>query len=131
MNEEDLRMASKPRFGFVLEYVDDVASAKPFYVDVLGLKVDRESPEFVQFSDPGGVNLAIASDDSLSGTRDPEVYWVVDDATAAFASVSKAAEVTLPPKQMPFGTVFGIKDPAGQTQYMVEFAQSRPSKPVG
>lgn len=124
-------MASKPRFGFVLEYVDDVAAAKPFYVDVLGLKVDRESPEFIQFSDPAGVNLAIASDESLRGNREPEVYWVVDDATAAFDDLSKTAEVTLPPKQMPFGTVFGIKDPAGQTQYMVEFARNRPSKPVG
>jgi catechol 2,3-dioxygenase-like lactoylglutathione lyase family enzyme len=124
-------MATKPRFGFVLEYVDDVASAKPFYVDVLGLTVDRESPEFIQFRDPAGVNFAIASDESLSGGRDPEVYWVVDDAAAVFAGLPETADVSLPPKEMPFGTVFGVKDPAGETQYFVEFARERPSKPVG
>jgi hypothetical protein len=52
--------------------VDDVVSSRSFSVDVLGLNVDRESAEVVQFSDPAGVNAAIASDASLSGTGDPE-----------------------------------------------------------
>jgi catechol 2,3-dioxygenase-like lactoylglutathione lyase family enzyme len=124
-------MANKSRFGFVLEYVDDVAAAKPFYVDVMGLKVDRESPEFVQFSDPAGVNFAIASDESLSGTREPEVYWVVDDAAAAHQALPKSAEVSHPLEQKPFGTVFGVKDPAGETQFFVQFARQRPSTPAG
>ena len=34
-------------------------------------------------------------------------------------------------RQQPFGQVFGIKDPAGQTQFIVEFARDRPSKAVG
>lgn len=120
-------MASKPRFGFVLEYVDDVAAAKAFYVDVLGLRVERESPDFIQFADPAGVNFAIASDESLSGTRDLEVYWIVDDAAAARRDLPESAEISHPLAQMPFGTVFGVRDPAGQTQYVVEFARERPS----
>jgi predicted enzyme related to lactoylglutathione lyase len=124
-------MASKPRFGFVLEYVDDVASAKPFYVDVMGLKVERESPEFIQFSDPAGVNFAIASDESLGGTREPEVYWVVDDAAAAHQALPASAKVSHPLEQKPFGTVFGVQDPAGETQFFIEFARTRPSQPVG
>jgi catechol 2,3-dioxygenase-like lactoylglutathione lyase family enzyme len=123
-------MSSKARFGFVLEYVDDVAAAKPFYTDVLGLQVERESPEFVQFSDPAGVNFAIASDASLSGTREPEVYWVVDDAAAAQQALPKSAEISHPLEQKPFGKVFGVKDPAGETQFFVEFARQRPSKQV-
>src|SRR5689334_23051546 len=75
-------VANQPRFGFVVEYVDDVVSAKSFYTDVLGLTIDRESPNFIQFSDPAGVHHAIASDESLSGGSDPEMYWVVDDAAA-------------------------------------------------
>jgi hypothetical protein len=31
---------------------------------------------------------------------------------------------------VPFGTVFGIKDPDGQTRYLVEFAKQRPSQSV-
>ena len=118
-------MSNKPKFGFVLEYVTDIEAAKRFYVEVLGLEVERYHPVFVQFN-----HFAIASDASMSGNRDPEVYWLVDDVEAAFNDISQKAEVILPLKQMPFGKVFGIKDPAGQPLYLLEFAQNRPSQPV-
>lgn len=124
-------MANQPRFGFVVEYVDDVATAKSFYTDVLGLEVDRESPNFIQFTDPAGVSHAIASDESLLGGRDPEMYWVVDDASALFDRLAKSSQVSFPLTTKPFGTVFGLKDPAGQTQFFIEFARERPSQPVG
>ncbi len=113
------------KFGFVLEYVTDIEAAKQFYVDVLGLKIERYHPTYIQFS-----NFAIATDASMSGTREPEVYWLVDDAQAAFDDLSKKAKVIVPLKQMPFGKVFGIQDPAGQPLYLLEFAQNRPSQPV-
>ena len=118
-------MNSKAKFGFVLEYVTDIEAARRFYVDVLGLEVERISPAFIQFN-----NFAIASDESMSGTRDSEVYWLVDNAEAAFKDYSQKAEITVPLKQMPFGKVFGIKDPAGQPQYLIEFARDRPSQPA-
>ena len=118
-------MTNKSKFGFVLEYVTDMEAAKRFYVEVLGLEVERSSPTFVQFN-----NFAIASDESMSSTRERELYWVVVDAEAACHDFSQKAEVILPLKQMPFGRVFGIKDPAGQPLYLVEFAQNRPSQPV-
>jgi predicted enzyme related to lactoylglutathione lyase len=123
-------VANQPRFGFVVEYVDDVATAKSFYTDVLGLTIDRESPEFIQFVDPAGVNHAIASDQSLLGGRDPEMYWVVDDATALFDRLASKADVSFPLTTKPFGTVFGLKDPAGQTQFFIEFVRERPSQAV-
>jgi predicted enzyme related to lactoylglutathione lyase len=118
-------MSQKPKFGFVLEYVTDIEAARRFYVDVLGLEVERYHPTYVQFS-----NFAIASDASMSGTREPEVYWLVDDAEAAYRELSGQAEVVVPLKQMPFGRVFGIKDPAGQPLYLLEFARDRPSQVV-
>jgi predicted enzyme related to lactoylglutathione lyase len=118
-------MSNQPKFGFILEYVTDIEAAKRFYTEVLGLEVERSSPTFIQFN-----NFAIASDESMSSTRDRELYWVVDDAEAAFNDFSRKAEVVLPLKQMPFGRVFGIKDPAGQPLYLVEFARNRPSQPV-
>jgi len=119
-------MKSKPVFGFFLEYVPDVEAAKRFYMDVFGLEVERTSPVFVQFE-----HFAIASDESMSGTREPEVYWLVEDAEASFREFSQKAEIAIPLKQMPFGKVFGIKDPEGQVQYLIEFAQDRPSQAVG
>ncbi len=119
-------MSDLPEFGFILEYVTDIEAAQRFYVDILGLKVERYHPVFVQFNN----HFAIASDQSLSGNREPEVYWLVEDAEAAFKGFSIKAEITFPLKQMPFGKVFGIKDPAGRPLFLLEFAQDRPSQPV-
>jgi predicted enzyme related to lactoylglutathione lyase len=123
-------MTSKARFVFALEYVADVGAAKRFYVDVLGLDVERDSPTFVQFKDQAGRNYAIATDAPVGGRRELELYWLVDDAEAAFAELSRKAEVSLPLKQLPFGKVFGVKDPDGQPQYLLELAQNRPSRAV-
>ncbi len=118
-------MTDKPKFGFVLEYVTDIETAKRFYVDVLGLEVERYHPTFVQFD-----HFAIASDESMSGSREPERYWLVEDIEAAYKALAQKAEVTLPLKQMPFGKVFGVKDLSGRPCYLLEFAQNRPSQPV-
>jgi predicted enzyme related to lactoylglutathione lyase len=118
-------MSHKAKFAFVLEYVTDIEAVRRFYVEVLGLEVERYSPTFIQFN-----NFAIASDESMSSTRDPEVYWVVEDAEAAFKEYAQKGEISMPLKPMPFGKVFGIKDPAGQPQYLIEFAKVRPSQPA-
>jgi catechol 2,3-dioxygenase-like lactoylglutathione lyase family enzyme len=115
--------SNKPQFGFVLEYVPDIEAAKRFYVEVLGLEVERYHPTFVQFK-----NFAIASDESMGGRGEPELYWLVTDAEAAFNDLSQKAEVSLPLKQMPFGKVFGTKDPTGRPRYLLELAQDRPSQ---
>ena len=78
--------------------------------------------------DQAGANFAIASDESMGGRCGLELYWLVDDAEAAFSDLSQEAEVSLPLKEMPFGKVFGIKDPAGQLNYLIELAQDRPSR---
>lgn len=121
-------MTTKPRFGFALEYVSDIGAAQRFYVEVLGLEVERYHPTFVQFKDQAGASYAVASDESMGGRGNLELYWLVDDAEAAFSEITQKAEVSLPLKQLPFGKVFGIKDPAGQPQYLLEFAQNRPSR---
>ena len=124
-------MPVNPLFAFVLEYVTDIEAAKRFYVEVLGLQVEREAPVFVQLKDRNGARYAIASDQSMSGERAPELYWLVEDVEAAFAELSQTAEICMPLKQEAFGRVFGVKDPAGQPQYLLEFAASRPSREVG
>lgn len=124
-------MESSLTFAFALEYVADVAAAKRFYVDVLGFEVERESPAFVQLRDRSGVGFALAGDEPVGGERALiELYWATDDADAAFAALSRAADVRLPLTQFPFGRVFAIADPDGHPRYVVEFARSRPSQPV-
>jgi len=117
-------MSGSPRFGFAVQYVSDIAAARRFYVEVLGLAVERTHPTFIQFA-----SFAIASDESMTGSRETELYWLVDDAAAAFRRLSTTAEVSLPLTQKPFGKVFGIKDPSGHPCYLLELARDRPSKP--
>jgi catechol 2,3-dioxygenase-like lactoylglutathione lyase family enzyme len=119
-------MKERPRFGFAIEYVDDIQAATRFYTDVLGLKVEREHESFVQFD-----HFAIATDEALGGSRELELYWLVDDAEAARAALSKNCEVTKEVTQMPFGKVFGVRGPTGQPRFLLELAARRPSKSVG
>ena len=123
---------SKAHFAFALEYVPNIDAATRFFVDVLGLEVDRAAPTFVQFKAANGASYAIASDEPMDGTGNgaPELWWVVENAEAAFSEMSRTAEVSMPLRQMPFGTCFGIKDPTGQVHYLLEFARQRPSEPV-
>jgi catechol 2,3-dioxygenase-like lactoylglutathione lyase family enzyme len=113
------------RFGFVVAYVDDIESTKRFYTDVLGLKVEREAPNFVQFD-----RFGLANDASMDGRRQLEVYWLVDDAEAELEQLRKRAPICMELKKLPFGKVFGVSDPSGQPRYLLELARERPSRPL-
>ena len=123
-------MSTNPRFAFALEYVSDIKAVRQFYIDVLGLEVERDAPVFVQFKDSSGARYAIASDEARGERSDLELYWSVDDAEAAYADLSQKADISTPLTQMPFGKVFSLLDPAGQPRYLIEFAQNRPSQPA-
>lgn len=118
-------MNSQPRFGFVVEYVKDIQTSQRFYEDVMGLQAERVHPTYVQFD-----HFAIASDAPMAGGGAREIYWLVPDAESAFRSLSAATEIVLPLERKPFGLVFGIRDPDGQPQYLLELAANRPSRPT-
>ncbi len=118
-------MKNKPKFGFVVEYVKDIAAARNFYVEILGLEVQREHPTFVQFE-----GFALAADQPMGGEVDQELFWLVDDAASAFNDLSQKTEIILALKEVPFGKVFGIRDLDGRPRYLLEFARNRPSQPV-
>jgi catechol 2,3-dioxygenase-like lactoylglutathione lyase family enzyme len=116
-------MSNTPRFGFIVEYVKDIEAAKRFYVDVMGLQIQRFHPTFVQFE-----TFAIASDAPMGGEAEQELYWLVDDAQTAFNDLSSKAEISLSLQQVPFGKVFGIRDQDGRPRYILELARDRPSQ---
>ncbi|HEY2365206.1 MAG TPA: hypothetical protein VGH87_02430, partial [Polyangiaceae bacterium] len=97
-----------------------------FHVDVLGLRVEREAPNFVQFE-----HFALAADERLSAGKDAEIYWLVDDAEAALRDV-REKNGTIDPAFVtkPFGKVFGVRDPDGGTRLLLELARNRPSEAV-
>jgi catechol 2,3-dioxygenase-like lactoylglutathione lyase family enzyme len=118
-------MNDHPQFGFVVQYVKDIEAAKRFFEDVLGLRAERVHPTYVQFE-----HFAIASDQPIDPGAAREIYWLVPDAQRAFAAISASAEIVLPFRQKPFGTVFGVKDPDGHPHYLLQFATDRPSRPA-
>jgi catechol 2,3-dioxygenase-like lactoylglutathione lyase family enzyme len=116
-------MNPAPRFGFVVAYVDDIVAAKHFYADALGLKVEREAATFVQFD-----HFALATDESMDGRRNLELYWLVSDAEAASAELGSTMPLSMSLRTLPFGKVFGVLDPMGQPRYFLELAATRPSR---
>lgn len=121
-------MASNRRFAFALEYVSDIPAAKRFYVDVLGLEIDREAPNFVQFKDQAGAFFAVASDEAMGDRNEMELYWLVDDIEAAQRELSGKTTISMPLRELPFGKVVGVTDPAGRGRYLLQWAAQRPSQ---
>lgn len=122
--------SGRPELGIVIEYVTDVEAATRFYVDVLGLEVERQHPAFVQFRETAGTRFAIASDEPLAGGGERELYWIVDDAEAEYERLKDRVEIVRPIAQMPFGKVFGVNGPAGKPQFLLQLAPERPSEAV-
>lgn len=115
-------MATNLRFGFAVANVEDIAKAKTFYTEVLGLKVQREAPNYIQFE-----NFAVASDNP--GAKSPvELYWLVDDAEAAHRDIAGRGAACSEIEAKPFGKVFTAKDPDGAERYILQFSATRPSK---
>ena len=118
-------MIGKPKFGFIVEYVKDIEIAKSFYVETIGLTIEREHPTYVQFD-----TFAIATDEPMGGEAKQEIYWLVDDANNAFNSLSQKADICLSIQEVPFGKVFGVRDPDGYPCYILELASHRPSQEI-
>ena len=110
----------------VVVYVKDIAASKRFHAEVLGLRVEREAPNFVQFE-----HFALATDERLTDGKAAELYWLVDDAEVALGEArEKGATIDPPLVAKPFGKVFGVRDPDGGTRLLVELARNRPSAAV-
>ncbi len=115
--------------GFIVRHVADIAAARAFYTEKLGFAIEAEQPGFVQFKAPSGAPFAVslASADPVAaempdGQSEPlELWWYVDDADAAHAELKeKGVEVVFPPRDMPFGRAFAIKDAAGAHCFILQ-----------
>ncbi|MGE5595121.1 MAG: VOC family protein [Hyphomicrobiales bacterium] len=119
------------RFAFPIEYVRDIEASKRFYTGVLGFNVERGHPVFVEFRDAAGNGYAIATDEQMEKDVTLELYWTVDDIEAAYNELSGKAEISTPIRDLPFGRIFGVRDPDGQPRYLLQWAAQRPSAKAG
>jgi catechol 2,3-dioxygenase-like lactoylglutathione lyase family enzyme len=114
--------------GFILVHVPDVAAARGFYVETLGLTVETETPGFLTFARPAGAGATFAvgqGEATPSGVPAPELWWVVADVDALHtALIARNVPIVSAPKDEPFGRALEFTDPAGN---VVRVYQSRGS----
>lgn len=118
-------MPPNTRFALAVRYVQDMPAARRFYVDVLGLKPEREHAAFIQFD-----HFALAADAPLGDDRAAELCWLVEDIDAAWAALQGQAPVRMALKDLPFGRIFCIQDADGHPVYVMQWAAQRPSHAV-
>jgi predicted enzyme related to lactoylglutathione lyase len=109
---------------FVIRHVDtvaDVAAARAFYLEKVGLTIDTDTEGFVQFSAPNSAKFGISAGRDDTRAEKVELWWVVDDADKSFAELqASGVEVIFAPKDLPFGRAFAIKDTAGDSCYLLQ-----------
>jgi predicted enzyme related to lactoylglutathione lyase len=107
--------------------VTDVDRAKQFYVDKVGFNADHdhqvnESLRFVQLTPPGSacsICLGTGITDMEPGSQ-RGVQIVVDDADAAFASLTSAGVEASPVQDLEWGRFVTFSDPDGNTWSLQE-----------
>src|SRR5689334_4203284 len=114
-----------PTLELVLLHVTDIEAARAFYTEKLGLEIDPEQsgPNFTLFQRPEGVgsSLALSVEGTVAITNSIELWLYVQDADATHAElVERGVEVASPLVDMPFGRTFSIKDPSGNTLYLLQ-----------
>jgi predicted enzyme related to lactoylglutathione lyase len=110
---------------FVLLHVPNLEQARTFYTEKLGFAVQDQQTGFVQFKKQGepGAIFALMEDKGVAPHSGVELWWVVDNADATYASLaSRDVEMVSQPTDEPFGRAFTVKDPAGN---MINLFQPR------
>lgn len=100
---------------FVLVFVPDIEAAKTFYTEKLGLRIDDQSPDFVQFARPnGGAVFAAQQQADAAAYSGAQLWWAASDIDATYAALTdKGVTSIMPPTDMPFGRIFILQDPFG------------------
>jgi predicted enzyme related to lactoylglutathione lyase len=117
--------------GGVSIWSSDVKNLVPFYRDVVGLKVQMDTPEFVLFGEPNEPALGIGKHSEVKGkTSDPYRIMVgfrTDDVQADFARMKLAGAAFIDePNLQPGGGLWiaTFRDPEGNIGQLFEFVSS-------
>ncbi len=91
---DNIRMAERPGLGGcnIVGFVTivDVARAKEFYRDTLGLRLVSEEPPFALVFDANGIMLRLAMGKELPPASGTVLGWQVPDASAAVNALEQA-----------------------------------------
>ena len=102
--------------NFILLHSSDIAQARAFYVDALGMAVESETAAFLQMTASGepGLSLAFTARESGVATTGRVLWWQVDDIDALRARlVGQGVRIAAEPQDEPFGRTLSFADPEG------------------
>jgi catechol 2,3-dioxygenase-like lactoylglutathione lyase family enzyme len=100
--------------NIVIVRVPDIAAARAFYGETLGLPIKGEAPNFLVVDPIDGQGASFGVGVGEPGAGGPEIWWRVDDADAFHAAlVTKGVRITEEPEDRPFGRALSFADPAG------------------
>jgi predicted enzyme related to lactoylglutathione lyase len=103
---------------FIVLYVRDIAAARQFYIERLGLAVEPRftRPDFVTFATRPILFGISQAPPSATGSASPglDLWLNCDDVEALHtALVAAGAPIVRPPEDTPFGRRFICRDPDG------------------
>ncbi|HEY0275975.1 MAG TPA: VOC family protein [Paenirhodobacter sp.] len=104
---------------FIGIQTEDLAAARAFYGDRLGLPVLQQTPEVVVFDSkpvPFAVRKPLADIAAAELGRGVALWFACDDAEALHdALATEGVTIVFAPKNGPFGLYFAFRDPFGYT----------------
>lgn len=111
------------KLGLVMVVVKDMERSVAFYRDVLGLKLQFQTPEWSQL-DAGNIQVGLHGESEhlkVHPTESAQFGFYVNDIQKAVTELkSKGVHVLMPPKQEDFGWLSIFTDPDG---YHIQLCQ--------
>jgi catechol 2,3-dioxygenase-like lactoylglutathione lyase family enzyme len=100
--------------NIVIVRVPDIAAARVFYGETLGLPIKGEASNFLVVDPIDGQGASFGVGIGQPSAGGPEIWWRVDDADAFHAAlVARGVRITEEPEDRPFGRALSFADPAG------------------
>ena len=101
---------------YVVLATDDLARAREFFVEQLGLVPDGADETFVQFPGGAGTTFGLLQERELAG--ETLLYFQVADADRAYHTWrERGVRMVSEPQDRPFGRTFAFLGPDGRTLY--------------
>lgn len=100
--------------NIVIIHTPDLEAARTFYRDVMGLRVESETPAFLLIESAEGKGSTLGIGVGEPSQTGPEIWWRTENTDALHTMlVSKGVRILAEPKDEPFGRSVSFADPAG------------------
>lgn len=109
-----MTQAPLEELNIVIIHTPDIAAARTFYAETLGLKVQNETPDFLLIESQHGKGSTLGVGMGEPSDGGPEIWWRTEDTDALHALlISRGVRILQEPMDEPFGRSLIFSDPAG------------------